>query len=70
MSKLNVSNLVELTSVVDTGVRAVRTGVRVSQDPPVKKAAHQFLDDAAQATRSGGELVNEVRASYLRHREV
>lgn len=67
MSKLNISTLVNLTSAVDAGARVVRTGVRVSQDPPVQKAARQFRDDVAQAARSGGELVGEVRESYLRH---
>lgn len=63
MSKLNIFTLVHLTTVVDVA----RTGVQVSQDPPVRKAARQFRDDVAQATRSGGELVIEARGSYNRH---
>lgn len=69
MSTLNIANLVRLTSVVDTGARLIDTSIRVSQDPPVRKAATQFRDDVVQSARSGANLVSEARESWHRHTE-
>lgn len=60
MARIPITTLVALATLVDTGSH-------VFQDPPVRKSAVQFRDDVVQAGKSGGNLVREVRSSWVRH---
>ncbi|WP_393097048.1 hypothetical protein [Streptomyces sp. LN325] len=62
MSRLNLAQLAQLTLVV----AFIQAAAEFRRDPAVVKAAKQFMEDGAQAFRSGGALAREVQ-SYWRH---
>jgi hypothetical protein len=58
---------IDRTGLLMEVTRNIQIANEVRQDPPVIKAAEQFVDDVATATRSGGALVREVTESWRRH---
>lgn len=60
-------NRLDAASLALAAGQHIKTANQVRQDPAVVKAAQQFGTDVVQAARSGGELVQEARASWRRH---
>ncbi|WP_329186466.1 hypothetical protein [Streptomyces sp. NBC_01428] len=63
MSRFNLAQLAQLALIV--AVIEAADGFR--RDPAVAKAAKQFMEDGAQAFRSGGALAREVQSYWRRH---
>jgi hypothetical protein len=61
MSRLDLAHL-SLAAVQN-----IQTADKVRRDPDVVKAAKQFVEDGAQALRTGRALVHEVQSSWRRH---
>lgn len=58
---------VDLAQLTLAATQNIQTANKVRRDPPVVKAAKQFLADSTKAVHSGGVLVREARSSWRRH---